>query len=675
LSAGPSSLVASALYSLAAHVLRAAAWPILWWLGRRTPAYRERWAERRARAPWPAAWAGGVVVHAASMGEVAAATPLVEALLGARPGLPLVFTCTTPTASALIRERFASRVHHCYLPFDTPGAVRRFLAQAAPRLLVVMETELWPNLLRLAQARGTAVALAGGRLSERSARRYARWPVLTGPLLGAIDLLLVQDEAARARFLALGAAPLRVQVTGSPKFDTPLPAGTAALTAQFRALTAGRRVWVAASTHDGEEAALLAALAELRVLWPQLLLVLVPRHPQRFDDVAALLDRSGLPWQRRSTLAPDAARCNADTAVLLGDTMGELLAWYASAEVAFIGGTLVERGGHSPLEAAGFATPMVCGPHVFNFAEAFAALHAAHAVRSAADARGLVAAVQALLADPDRARGLGQRAAAWAQAQRGGAARSVAALLDLLDRRPPSVERSEGRWRWRVDAELAAADGRAQLVPTGWPHSEPVADSGRGSAWFVQDAARAAVLRHYRRGGALGGWLGDRYPRLGPARSRALAEFALLHRLRGWGVAVPRPWLAGVCRSGLVERCDIVVERIAGAQDLARRLRQAPLAAEAWARVGEAIARLHAAGVDHRDLNCRNLLLDADGAAWTIDFDACRVRPTGPWAQANLARLLRSLRKEAGRAATWHWDEARDWPALTAAHAQALARC
>jgi 3-deoxy-D-manno-octulosonic-acid transferase len=682
LSEGPGARVASTLYSLAAHLLRAAAWPTLWWLGRRTPAFRERWRERRARAPWPAGAAGGIVVHAASMGEVAAATPLVEALRAARPDLPLTVTCTTPTASALIRERFGQRVHHCYLPFDTPGAVRRFLAQAAPRLLVAMETELWPNLLRLAQARGTAVALAGGRLSERSARRYARWPLITGPLLGALDLLLVQDDAARARFLALGAAPLRVQVAGSPKFDTPLPTGTDALRAHFQALTAGRRVWVAASTHDGEEVALLAALAELRVRWPQLLLVLVPRHPQRFDEVAALVDRSGLPWQRRSALGD--AGCAGDTAVLLGDTMGELLAWYGAAEFAFIGGTLVERGGHSPLEAAGFATPMVSGPHVFNFAQAFAALHAADAVRGVADARGLEAAADALLADPAGARALGQRAAVWAQAQRGGAARSVAALLDLLDRRAPHIERCAGRLCWRADAELAADAGPAQLAPAGWPSSEPVAGSGRGSAWFVQDGARAGVsqvntgaragvLRHYRRGGALGRWLGDRYLRGRAAHSRALAEFALLQRLRGWGVAVPRPWLAGVRTSGFVERNDIVVERIAGAQDLAQRLRQAPLAADTWARVGGAIARMHAAGVDHRDLNCRNLLLDADDAVWIVDFDACRVRPIGPWVQANLARLLRSLRKEAGRAATWHWDEARDGPALTAAHTRSLA--
>ena len=282
------------LYSLAAHLLRAVAWPTLWWLGRKTPEFRERWAERRARVDYPAAWQGGIVVHAVSMGEVIAATPIVEGLLAAHPGLPLVLTCTTPTASALIGERFGARAHHVYLPFDAPGAVRRFLAGTAPRLLLVMETELWPNLLRLAQERGTAVVVAGARLSERSARRYARVAWLSGRILADIDLLLVQDEATRARFLLLGAAPARVRVTGSPKFDIALPPDLQALAGRFGAMTAGRRVWLAASTHEGEEAALLDTLDALRARWPSLLLVLVPRHPQRFDAVAALLDQRAL---------------------------------------------------------------------------------------------------------------------------------------------------------------------------------------------------------------------------------------------------------------------------------------------------------------------------------------------------------------------------------------------
>jgi 3-deoxy-D-manno-octulosonic-acid transferase len=502
---------------------------------------------------------------------------------------------------------------------------------------------------------------------------------LTGPLLAAVDLLLVQDAAARARFLALGAAPSRVLVTGSPKFDTAPPAGAEALQARFRAMTAGRTVWLAASTHEGEEGALLDALATLRARRPALLLVLVPRHPQRFDAVAALLDARGLRWQRRSALA-DGQACDADTDVLLGDTMGELHAWYGAAALAFVGGTLVERGGHSPLEAMAVGTPVLSGPHVFNFAEVFGALQMAAAAQRVAAAGELAPTVEALLADPAAARAMGERAQAWYAAQRGAGTRSLAAIVRLLDRLPPLQDRRDGAWALRADLDRCRDAAPARLSPEAWPTRERVGGSGRGTAWFVRDGDTAAVLRSYRRGGALRRVLGDRFWHRPAPRTRPFAEFALLRRLRAWGLPVPRPLLAGVRRSGWVDRGQILVERIDGAEDLWHRLQRGPLDAAAWARLGAVVGCLHAAGVDHRDLNCRNLMVDgrsgagadADGRAWIVDFDRCRARPTGAWIEANLARLRRSLRKETALAAAaglpWHWDEARDWAPLLQAH-------
>jgi 3-deoxy-D-manno-octulosonic-acid transferase len=663
--------LARTLYSLLAHALRLLAWPALWWLGRRLPAYRLRWAERRGRAALPAAARGGIVVHAVSMGEVAAATPLVEALLAARPDLPLVFTCTTPTASVQIGERFGARVHHVYLPFDTPGATRRFLRAYAPRLLVLTELELWPNLLHAAQTQGCAVALVNGRLSPRSARRYAWLRALLAPALAALDLLLVQDAEVRARFVALGAAPARVQVSGSLKFDTPLPPGSQALQARFAAQAAGRRVWVAASTHEGEEAAALDALATLHARWPALLLVLAPRHPQRFAEVAALLDRRGLRWQRRSALADDAP-CAADAAVLLLDTLGELRAWLAQAEAVFVGGSLVDRGGHSPLEAMEFGKPVVIGPHQRNVADVLALLHAANAVRTVADAAGLAAATAELLADPDAAAALGQRGRAVFEQQRGATARSLAPLLALLQALPPQREARTAGYALRVDAERFADADPALLDPARWPQRSPVDGGGRGAAWFVGDAQHAYVLRHYRRGGRMA-WLGDRYLRSAPPRTRAVAEFALLRRLRAWGLAVPRPCAARATYHGPLVRCDLLVERIDGAEDLVQRLARAPLAPAQWQAIGAAIASLHAHGVDHRDLNARNILLDAQARVWLVDFDRCAVRPPGRWQAANLARLQRSLHKEAARADTWHADVPRDFGELARGYAQASA--
>ena len=601
------------------------------------------------------------MVHAASMGEVGAAEPLVRALLAARPGLPLVLTCTTPTASARICETFGEAVHHVYMPFDTPGAVQRFLDDLAPRAVVVLETELWPTLLTAAQARGCVVMLANGRLSARSAARYARFRRTTHQLLAALDTVLVQDDAARCRFLALGAAPARTHVTGSLKFDTPLPPGHDARVAQFRAWVGPRPLWVAASTHDGEEAVLLAAHARLLAQHPEWLLVLVPRHPQRFEAVQTLLLGSGLRHQRRSAAMAVAP----DTAVLLADSMGELTAWLASAQAVFIGGTLVPVGGHNPLEAMQFGVPLLAGPQVFNFAPVFAELAEADALHRVDDIASLAQALSALAADPAAARVQGERGRAMHSRHGGATGRTVAPLLTLLDARAGRTETQlPGSVTW-ADPVLVPEAAAALFDPAKGQARQGA--SGRGTVWFVPSAGSELVLRHYRRGGLVGRLIADRYRREPLAQTRALAEFALLQRLVGWGLAVPRAAAARWQAAGLFYRADILVERLAGAEDLSDQLQRAPLPPEAWRAVGAAIARLHAHGVFHSDLNCHNLMRDAAGQVWIIDFDKCAVRAPGPWQQANLDRLLRSLRKERGRLPSWHWDEA-DWPALMAGY-------
>lgn len=648
------------LYSALIHAARALAWPVLWWLGRRVPAYRERWDERRGRAALPAWVRGGVLIHAASMGELQAALPLVRALRQARPALPLLLTCSSPTASARIEALVGEGVHHVYLPFDTPAAVHRFLAAADPRLLVVVETELWPQLLTQAQARGCAVVLASGRLSAASARRYARFGRTTRTLLAALDALLVQDEAARGRFLRLGAAPARLAVTGSLKFDTPLPPDHGERVAALRAALGGRTLWVAASTHEGEEALLLDAAHRLRDAAPGLLLVLVPRHPQRFDAVAALLAASGLRWQRRSAGQP----VDAATEVLLVDAMGELTAWMAIAHAVFMGGSLVPVGGHNPLEAMQFGVPLLAGRERFNFAEAFAALQQVDALRTVADGAQIAAVLADWQREPAAAQAVGARGRALFERSGGACARTLQSLLAVLDRRGARASNADGSiW---VDPALLAQPADAPFDPA----TATPAGHGRGAVWWQHAGGHWLLLRHYRRGGLVGRLIADRFLREPRPRSRAMAEFALLQRMRGWGLPVPRPAAARWQAAGpLHYRADILLERLDGAQDLAHTLRQRALAAAEWQAVGAAIAAMHAHGVDHADLNCRNLMHDPQsGAVWIIDLDRGAVRAPGRWQAANLERLRHSLRKEAHRLPHWHWTEA-DWDALRAGYA------
>jgi 3-deoxy-D-manno-octulosonic-acid transferase len=367
----------------------------LLWRGRKNLAYRRRWGERFGWFAAPPLHAP-IWVHAVSVGEVQAAVPLIHALLERYAEHSLVVTTTTPTGSQRARELFGSRVFHVYLPYDLPGAVGRFLRRVQPRLALVMETELWPNLFHHCAARGIPVVMANARLSERSAAAYARFSALLHPTLAGVKLIAARDESDAARFRALGTPPAQLKVMGNLKFDQPLPADlTARAQALRQQLGASRPVWVAASTHEGEEEQVLAAFTRLREILPEALLLLVPRHPERFPKVAELVQHSGYPLVRRT----EGRACDAGTAVFLGDTLGELPLFYAAADVAFVGGSLVAVGGHNMLEPAALGVPVVFGPHLFNFQEISQALLAAGGAQQVADATALATVTAALLND------------------------------------------------------------------------------------------------------------------------------------------------------------------------------------------------------------------------------------------------------------------------------------
>jgi 3-deoxy-D-manno-octulosonic-acid transferase len=396
----------------------------LLWRGRRERGYWQHLDERLARGPVRAT--GALWIHAVSVGEMRAAQPLIAALRAAHPDMPLLLTCMTPTGRATAGSLYGDFAHIAYLPYDYAWLARRFLRRARPRLGILMETELWPNLIRAADRQGVPMVLVNARLSERSARGYARLPALTRASLARMAQVAAQSDADATRLTALGAHA--VTVAGNLKFDITPPPQQLALGADWRAHWGSRPVLLAASTREGEEVGLLRAFAEAAPAG--VLLVLVPRHPQRCDAAAALIESAGLTYQRRSTM--DAAGLNPDTQVLLGDSLGELFAYYAACDVAFVGGSLVPLGGQNLIEAASVGRPVLVGPHTFNFEEVTRLAVEAGAAQRVNDADACIARALALLNDaPARVR-MGEAGLAFAARHRGAARRLTALISPLL---------------------------------------------------------------------------------------------------------------------------------------------------------------------------------------------------------------------------------------------------
>ncbi|MGV8916401.1 MAG: lipid IV(A) 3-deoxy-D-manno-octulosonic acid transferase [Pseudomonas sp.] len=415
------------LYTLLFHLGLPVIAARLWLRARKAPAYAKRIAERFAFG-LPAMQRGGIWVHAVSVGESIAAAPMIRALLERYPQLPITVTCMTPTGSERIKALFANepRIQHCYLPYDLPWAAGRFLNHIQPRLGVIMETELWPNHIHQCAKRGIPVVLANARLSERSAKGYGRFAKLTRPMLAEMSGFAVQTEAEAQRFRDLGARAECVEVTGSIKFDLSIDPQllerASALREQWQSTQ--RPTWIAASTHAGEDETVLAAHRQLLTSHPDALLILVPRHPERFNSVHDLCVQQGFETLRRSSGQP----VTVGTSVLVGDTMGELLFLYALADCAFVGGSLVPNGGHNLLEPAALAKPVLSGPHLFNFLEIAALLRFAGALEEVADAAGLGKAVQQLFDQPAIAHNMAQAGLDVMRANQGALQRLLAML-------------------------------------------------------------------------------------------------------------------------------------------------------------------------------------------------------------------------------------------------------
>ena len=400
----------------------------LWLRGLRNPAYRRRWRERLGAID--SMGEGRVIwVHAVSVGEAQAAQPLIRRLLHDYPQYRVLVTTTTPTGHDQVNRLFGEAVEHRYFPYDLPGILNRYLERVNPVLLLVMETEIWPNLAAECARRSIPLMLVNGRLSARSARGYARLRSLVAETLRCFDRIAVQAPADAERFAALGAPQERIVVTGNLKFDIRLPSSVGEQAEVLR-LSWGldRPAWVAASTHEGEEQQVLAAHARVLEHFPQAVLVLVPRHPERFDAVAGLVRRQGYRFRRRSVDSLGAE----DIQVFIGDTMGELPVFLRASDIAFVGGSLVPIGGHNVLEPAALGVPVVFGPHMFNFAAIGELFLDRRAAIQVTDVSTLAEVLMQCLGDPGRRAEIGEAGRRLVEENRGALDRTVDEVHRLL---------------------------------------------------------------------------------------------------------------------------------------------------------------------------------------------------------------------------------------------------
>lgn len=414
------------LYSLCIYLMLPFAYARLWWRGRKAPLYRQGWKQRLGFVDKPKTH--GLWVHAASLGEVIAADILLKRMWALKPDLTVIITTMTISGAIEVKKRFGDKVQHTYVPYDTPDAVKRFLRAVQPLAGVLIETELWPNLLHTCQKKHIPLFLANARLSEKSYRGYKRMNRLFKPLWPILHVAAQTDIEAE-RFQHLGVPATQVTVTGSLKFDIQLNPQDFERATYFREIFGKRQqVWLAASTHDGEERIVLDAFAHVLAQCPDALLVIAPRHPERFQQVADLIAAAGYVYKRRSL----GEAATPETQVFLQDSMGELLHTYGACDIAYVGGSLVPIGGHNVLEPAAFAVPSITGPHTFNFLEITRMLHAAKGLKTVTDANTLADAVIQAFAFPQERLAAGELARQVVAKNRGSVIKQGDILMQLI---------------------------------------------------------------------------------------------------------------------------------------------------------------------------------------------------------------------------------------------------
>lgn len=396
----------------------------LWWKGRKNPDYRQRWAERFGFFK-PPANTGGLWLHAVSVGETMAAVPLIREYQKRFPHQPITLTSTTPTGYKIAQTLFKGEVFQVYFPYDLAWCFKRFLNSVRPAMLVVMEKELWLNCFWMCHQRHIPVYIANGSLSQHSLKRYQFFQGMTQLMLSCITRVFAQSKTDADRFLALGVDPSRLIMNGNMKFDVAIKEGVEVAGKQFRDTLGTRPIWVAASTHVGEEELVLQAFKQILSQCPNALLILVPRHPERFETVGMLLTQQGYTFIKRSSGLP----VTSDIQILLGDTMGELMLLYAASDLTFVGGSLVPAvGGHNTLEPAALGIPMLVGPYVNNYVDITKLLLNAGALVQVNDAQVLAKAVIEWFSAPEKRQKAGSIAKSVVEENKG----AVKQIVDVI---------------------------------------------------------------------------------------------------------------------------------------------------------------------------------------------------------------------------------------------------
>lgn len=397
----------------------------------RAPLYAMRWGERFGFISLSPRNETLVWIHAVSVGETLAAAPIVAALRSSHPKFHILVTCMTPTGSEMIKTVFGDTVMHCYAPYDTPDAMARFLGRSAPRILIVMETELWPNMVAACRARNIPVIVANARLSHKSAKGYLRIGPLAKPMFGALHSVAAQSGDDADRFIALGSSVSSVSVTGNIKFDITIDPKLNAQASFLRESwqrNGKELIWLAASTHAGEDEIILDAFKKIKRRLPHVMLVLTPRHPERFTPVYTMAQDTGLGVLRCSKITTQ--RFDAD--ILIGDTMGKLLIYYGASDIAFVGGSLVPIGGHNMIEPAAWEKPIISGPFIHNFHEVAKLLHDAGALKFCETADDLASQVVQLCEDEEASKAMGRAAALVVKKNRGALIQLMGLVGDTL---------------------------------------------------------------------------------------------------------------------------------------------------------------------------------------------------------------------------------------------------